>query len=70
MDSFAVVLSTFSCSSMYEVISLKEQTLCLMSNDHNNHEYIHVTDPVFYPKVKNKSEDPSGHLEIGIVVNS
>jgi uncharacterized membrane protein YjdF len=54
MDSFAAVLTMLSCSSMYEVICVKKQTLWLMSNNHNIMS-ICVTDPIFvYPQVKNK----------------
>jgi hypothetical protein len=33
MDSFAAVLTTLSCSSMYEVMCVKRQISWLMSND-------------------------------------
>jgi hypothetical protein len=40
MDSFAAVLARLSCSSMYKVICVKRQTLCLMNNNHNSLEYM------------------------------
>jgi hypothetical protein len=36
MDSFAAVLITLSCSSMYEIIRVKKLILCLMRNDYND----------------------------------
>jgi hypothetical protein len=53
MDSFAAVLTTFGCSSMYEVICVKKQTFRLMSNDHNHCEYM-CDCHYFFSQVKNK----------------
>jgi hypothetical protein len=49
MDSFAAVLTTFGCSSMYEVICVKKQTFWLMGNNNNNCEYMCVL-PNFFPR--------------------
>ncbi len=32
----------------------EDTNLVLISKDHNSHEYVCVTDPIFYPQVKNK----------------
>ncbi len=42
----------------------EETNSVLISNDHNSHEYVCVTDPIFYPQVKNKPLDPSGHMRL------
>ncbi len=48
MDSFAVVLTTLSCLSMYEVICVKKRISWLISSDHGNHRCLCVTELFFF----------------------
>jgi hypothetical protein len=55
MDSFASMLPRLTVAAQVCISNACEETnLVVISNDHNSHEYVCVTDPIFYLQVKNK----------------